>query len=165
MKFLFYMLYTRLVIISYRNSSKIVVLLRQHGVTVCTVWWLFLSHPFLYPSVHMLSSIHMHCETRDLTVPSLWQEPAPIVLGPIVPGTLSCLVGLWPMIDLQFFVCLLPRGEKHMGTWQDNLRQGTGVVVTQFGLYYEGAFKDNKMMVRSSASAECQQKRKREKCK
>lgn len=52
-----------------------------------------------------------------------------------------------------------------MGTWQDNLRQGTGVVVTQFGLYYEGAFKDNKMMVRSSASAECQQKRKREKCK
>lgn len=34
-----------------------------------------------------------------------------------------------------------------MGTWQDNLRQGTGVVVTQFGLYYEGAFRDNKMMV------------------
>lgn len=36
-----------------------------------------------------------------------------------------------------------------MGMWQDHLRQGTGVVVTQFGLYYEGAFKDNKMMVRS----------------
>lgn len=36
-----------------------------------------------------------------------------------------------------------------MGTWQDNQRQGTGVVVTQFGLYYEGAFKDNKMMVSS----------------
>lgn len=34
-----------------------------------------------------------------------------------------------------------------MGTWQENLRQGTGVVVTQFGLYYEGAFKDNKMTV------------------
>lgn len=34
-----------------------------------------------------------------------------------------------------------------MGMWQDHLRQGTGVVVTQFGLYYEGAFKDNKMMV------------------
>lgn len=31
--------------------------------------------------------------------------------------------------------------------WQDHLRQGTGVVVTQFGLYYEGAFKDNKMAV------------------
>lgn len=34
-----------------------------------------------------------------------------------------------------------------MGMWQDHLRQGTGVVVTQFGLYYEGAFKDNKMTV------------------
>ncbi len=38
-----------------------------------------------------------------------------------------------------------------MGMWQDHLRQGTGVVVTQFGLYYEGAFKDNKMMVSTSA--------------
>lgn len=34
-----------------------------------------------------------------------------------------------------------------MGTWQDNQRHGTGVVVTQFGLYYEGTFKENKMMV------------------
>lgn len=34
-----------------------------------------------------------------------------------------------------------------MGMWQDNQRHGCGVVVTQFGLYYEGAFKDNKMMV------------------
>lgn len=49
-----------------------------------------------------------------------------------------------------FFVCVgvfVSRGEKYMGMWQENLRQGTGVVVTQFGLYYEGAFKDNKMMV------------------
>lgn len=37
-----------------------------------------------------------------------------------------------------------------MGMWQDHQRQGTGVVVTQFGLYYEGAFKDNKMMVSTS---------------
>lgn len=37
-----------------------------------------------------------------------------------------------------------------MGLWQDNQRQGTGVVVTQFGLYYEGAFRDNKMMVSRS---------------
>lgn len=43
------------------------------------------------------------------------------------------------------------RGEKYMGLWQDHQRQGTGVVVTQFGLYYEGAFKDNKMMVRISS--------------
>lgn len=34
-----------------------------------------------------------------------------------------------------------------MGMWLDGLRHGTGMVVTQFGLYYEGAFKDNKMMV------------------
>ncbi|XP_019120648.2 alsin isoform X2 [Larimichthys crocea] len=40
----------------------------------------------------------------------------------------------------------ITKGEKYMGMWQENLRQGTGVVVTQFGLYYEGAFKDNKMM-------------------
>uniref|UniRef100_UPI0037E8EF96 alsin n=1 Tax=Semicossyphus pulcher TaxID=241346 RepID=UPI0037E8EF96 len=40
----------------------------------------------------------------------------------------------------------ITKGEKFMGMWQDHLRQGTGVVVTQFGLYYEGAFKDNKMM-------------------
>ncbi|CAN9498441.1 unnamed protein product [Ophioblennius macclurei] len=39
----------------------------------------------------------------------------------------------------------ITKGEKYMGMWQDHLRQGTGVVVTQFGLYYEGAFKDNKM--------------------
>ncbi|XP_055083473.1 alsin isoform X1 [Periophthalmus magnuspinnatus] len=40
----------------------------------------------------------------------------------------------------------ITKGEKYMGQWQEHQRQGTGVVVTQFGLYYEGAFKDNKMM-------------------
>ncbi|XP_056156900.1 alsin [Lampris incognitus] len=40
----------------------------------------------------------------------------------------------------------ITKGEKYMGMWLDHMRQGTGVVVTQFGLYYEGAFKDNKMM-------------------
>ncbi|KAJ3584293.1 hypothetical protein NHX12_014789, partial [Muraenolepis orangiensis] len=39
----------------------------------------------------------------------------------------------------------ITKGEKYMGVWQENQRQGTGVIVTQFGLYYEGAFKDNKM--------------------
>lgn len=34
-----------------------------------------------------------------------------------------------------------------MGGWLDGQRHGAGVVVTQFGLYYEGTFKDNKMMV------------------
>lgn len=35
-----------------------------------------------------------------------------------------------------------------MGVWQDDQKQGNGVIVTQFGLYYEGAFSNNKMMVR-----------------
>uniref|UniRef100_A0A2K6GM62 Alsin Rho guanine nucleotide exchange factor ALS2 n=1 Tax=Propithecus coquereli TaxID=379532 RepID=A0A2K6GM62_PROCO len=38
------------------------------------------------------------------------------------------------------------RGEKYMGMWQDDVCQGNGVVVTQFGLYYEGNFHLNKMM-------------------
>lgn len=39
------------------------------------------------------------------------------------------------------------RGEKYMGMWLEDQRQGTGVVITQFGLYYEGEFSNNKMMV------------------
>lgn len=34
-----------------------------------------------------------------------------------------------------------------MGMWQENQRHGTGVVVTQFGLYYEGAFREDRMTV------------------
>lgn len=45
-------------------------------------------------------------------------------------------------------VCFDIRGEKYMGLWQDDQKQGNGVIVTQFGLYYEGAFSNNKMMVR-----------------
>ncbi|KAJ8410132.1 hypothetical protein AAFF_G00211730 [Aldrovandia affinis] len=40
----------------------------------------------------------------------------------------------------------ITRGEKYMGMWQEDQRQGNGVIVTQFGLYYEGAFNNNKMM-------------------
>ncbi|XP_023695845.2 alsin isoform X1 [Paramormyrops kingsleyae] len=39
----------------------------------------------------------------------------------------------------------ITRGEKFMGMWQDDQRQGNGLVVTQFGLYYEGTFASNKM--------------------
>ncbi|KAM3862238.1 alsin-like [Diretmus argenteus] len=39
----------------------------------------------------------------------------------------------------------ITRGEKYMGLWLDDQRQGSAVVVTQFGLYYEGTFRDNKM--------------------
>ncbi|XP_069790417.1 alsin isoform X2 [Narcine bancroftii] len=37
-------------------------------------------------------------------------------------------------------------GEKYMGMWLDDARHGNGVVVTQFGLYFEGTFCNNKMM-------------------
>ncbi|GCB76933.1 hypothetical protein scyTo_0018400, partial [Scyliorhinus torazame] len=40
----------------------------------------------------------------------------------------------------------ITRGEKYMGMWLDDVRHGNGVVVTQFGLYYEGAFSNNKMV-------------------
>ncbi|XP_062853828.1 alsin [Trichomycterus rosablanca] len=40
----------------------------------------------------------------------------------------------------------ITRGEKYMGLWQEDQKQGNGVIVTQFGLYYEGAFSCNKMM-------------------
>ncbi|MGH0133524.1 UNVERIFIED_CONTAM: hypothetical protein FKN15_052980 [Acipenser sinensis] len=40
----------------------------------------------------------------------------------------------------------ITRGEKYMGMWQDDLRHGNGVIVTQSGLYYEGAFSSNKMI-------------------
>lgn len=39
-----------------------------------------------------------------------------------------------------------------MGMWLEDQRQGTGVVVTQFGLYYEGEFSNNKMMVSAKYS-------------
>uniref|UniRef100_A0A8C4NAW5 Uncharacterized protein n=1 Tax=Eptatretus burgeri TaxID=7764 RepID=A0A8C4NAW5_EPTBU len=39
----------------------------------------------------------------------------------------------------------ITRGEKYMGMWLDDNRHGQGVVVSQFGLYYEGIFSMNKM--------------------
>uniref|UniRef100_A0A3P8SXH2 Alsin Rho guanine nucleotide exchange factor ALS2 n=1 Tax=Amphiprion percula TaxID=161767 RepID=A0A3P8SXH2_AMPPE len=39
----------------------------------------------------------------------------------------------------------ITRGEKYMGLWQDDQRHGSSVVVTQYGVYYEGTFKENKM--------------------
>lgn len=43
-------------------------------------------------------------------------------------------------------VCI-HRGEKYMGVWVEEKRHGSGVVVTQYGVYYEGTFRDNKMSV------------------
>ncbi|KAG7239896.1 hypothetical protein INR49_028296 [Caranx melampygus] len=39
----------------------------------------------------------------------------------------------------------ITRGEKYMGLWLDDQRHGSAVVVTQYGVYYEGTFKENKM--------------------
>ncbi|XP_061579794.1 alsin-like isoform X1 [Cololabis saira] len=39
----------------------------------------------------------------------------------------------------------ITRGEKYMGQWLDDQRHGSGAVVTQYGVYYEGIFKENKM--------------------
>ncbi|XP_044073201.1 alsin-like isoform X3 [Siniperca chuatsi] len=40
----------------------------------------------------------------------------------------------------------ITRGEKYMGLWLDEQRHGNAVVVTQYGVYYEGTFRDNKMI-------------------
>ncbi|PWA31284.1 hypothetical protein CCH79_00002874, partial [Gambusia affinis] len=37
------------------------------------------------------------------------------------------------------------RGEKFMGFWLDDQRHGSAVVLTQYGVYFEGSFKENKM--------------------
>ena len=42
---------------------------------------------------------------------------------------------------------VFPRGEKYMGLWLDNQRHGNAAVVTQYGVYYEGTFRENKMSV------------------
>ncbi|KAG7502317.1 alsin-like isoform X2 [Solea senegalensis] len=39
----------------------------------------------------------------------------------------------------------ITRGEKYMGLWLDDQRHGSAVVATQYGIYYEGTFKENKM--------------------
>lgn len=39
------------------------------------------------------------------------------------------------------------RGEKYMGMWENDCRHGAGVVVTLDGLYIQGVFVQNKMMV------------------
>lgn len=53
---------------------------------------------------------------------------------------------------MSLLICFLSRGEKYMGLWLDEQRHGTAVVVTQYGVYYEGTFKDNKMSVSSPRS-------------
>ncbi|EMP24334.1 Alsin [Chelonia mydas] len=68
--------------------------------------------------------------------------------GKLTSSSPSMFIGQWVMDKKTGYGVFddITRGEKYMGTWQDDLCQGNGVVVTQFGLYYEGAFSNNKMM-------------------
>uniref|UniRef100_A0A8C1JX05 Alsin Rho guanine nucleotide exchange factor ALS2 a n=1 Tax=Cyprinus carpio TaxID=7962 RepID=A0A8C1JX05_CYPCA len=64
------------------------------------------------------------------------------------PSSSSVFVGQWVQGKRTGYgVCDdFSRGEKYMGMWLDDQRHGVGVVITQFGLYYEGNFCNNKMM-------------------
>ncbi|XP_077304712.1 alsin isoform X2 [Lithobates pipiens] len=68
--------------------------------------------------------------------------------GKLTSSSPSMFIGQWVMDKKTGYGVFddITRGEKYMGMWQDDLRQGNGLVVTQFGLYYEGAFSTNKMM-------------------
>uniref|UniRef100_A0A8C2TXH4 Alsin Rho guanine nucleotide exchange factor ALS2 n=1 Tax=Coturnix japonica TaxID=93934 RepID=A0A8C2TXH4_COTJA len=68
--------------------------------------------------------------------------------GKLTSSSPSMFIGQWIMDKKSGYGVFddITRGEKYMGMWQDDLCQGNGVVVTQFGLYYEGAFSTNKMM-------------------
>lgn len=39
-----------------------------------------------------------------------------------------------------------------MGFWLDDQRHGSAVVLTQYGVYFEGSFKENKMSVSAAVS-------------
>ncbi|XP_021334529.1 alsin isoform X1 [Danio rerio] len=64
------------------------------------------------------------------------------------PSSSSVFVGQWVQGKRTGYgVCDdFSRGEKYMGIWHDDQRHGDGVVITQFGLYYEGNFCNNRMM-------------------
>ncbi|KAM4669547.1 alsin [Amazona ochrocephala] len=68
--------------------------------------------------------------------------------GKLTSSSPSMFIGQWTMDKKSGYGVFddITRGEKYMGMWQDDVCQGNGVVVTQFGLYYEGAFSMNKMM-------------------
>ncbi|XP_023616051.1 alsin isoform X3 [Myotis lucifugus] len=68
--------------------------------------------------------------------------------GKLTSSSPSMFIGQWVMDKKSGYGVFddITSGEKYMGMWQDDVCQGNGVVVTQFGLYYEGNFHLNKMM-------------------
>ncbi|XP_075386445.1 alsin isoform X2 [Tenrec ecaudatus] len=67
--------------------------------------------------------------------------------GKLTSSSPSMFIGQWVMDKKAGYGVFddITRGEKYMGMWLDDMCQGSGVVVTQFGLYYEGTFSLNKM--------------------
>ncbi|XP_027020317.2 alsin isoform X1 [Tachysurus fulvidraco] len=68
--------------------------------------------------------------------------------GRLASSSSSVFVGQWVHDKKSGYGILdnITKGEKYMGMWLEDQRQGNAVVVTQFGLYYEGEFSNNKMM-------------------
>ncbi|XP_066542491.1 alsin isoform X2 [Hoplias malabaricus] len=64
------------------------------------------------------------------------------------PSSSSVFVGHWLHDKKNGYGVFddITKGEKYMGMWLEDQRQGNGAVITQFGLYYEGVFSNNKMM-------------------
>lgn len=67
--------------------------------------------------------------------------------GKLARSSSSVFVGQWVQDKRTGYGVFddITKGEKYMGVWLEDQRQGNAVVVTQFGLYYEGAFSSNKM--------------------
>ncbi|XP_048389988.1 alsin isoform X5 [Stegostoma tigrinum] len=68
--------------------------------------------------------------------------------GKLTSSSPSMFIGQWAQDKKMGYGVFddITRGEKYMGMWLDDIRHGNGVVVTQFGLYYEGTFSSNKMV-------------------
>uniref|UniRef100_A0AAY5KUQ5 Alsin Rho guanine nucleotide exchange factor ALS2 b n=1 Tax=Esox lucius TaxID=8010 RepID=A0AAY5KUQ5_ESOLU len=68
--------------------------------------------------------------------------------GKLIGPSSSVFIGQWLQDKKTGYGVFdnMTRGEKYMGLWLEDQRHGNGVLVTQTGLYYEGAFSNNKMM-------------------
>lgn len=101
---------------------------------------------------HSIRSLCEYCSDWDafcITLSCLkrwWTTPTRVAAAAQIPVRTVLLHSVLSF-DGHLSLLFLYRGEKYMGMWQDDVCQGNGVVVTQFGLYYEGNFHLNKMAV------------------
>lgn len=49
----------------------------------------------------------------------------------------------------QKFNDLINLGEKYLGLWNNDMKHGCGLIVTLDGIYYEGVFQQDIMMVKN----------------